>query len=271
VNPDPVQLLSAALLAASRAAAFLREQEGRMKPEDWTRKGRADYVTEVDREAERMITADLTAAFPGSEVLGEELNPERLSDAPRPTSHAPIVWIVDPLDGTTNFLHRFPIYAVSIAATQNGELLAGTVIHVPLDVRYTATRGGGAFQDDARLAVSPNEDPRHALIGTGIPYRDLLQWPLYAKQLQAVASGSAGIRRPGSAALDLCDVAAGRCEGFWEMRLAPWDVAAGALIVREAGGRVTDFEGADDVLRHTSVVAGNLPVHSWLLDTLRDL
>jgi myo-inositol-1(or 4)-monophosphatase len=271
VTADATQLLSAAQLAATRAAAFLREQEGRMRPADWTSKGRADYVTEVDREAERMITEDLTRAFPGSIVLGEELNPESLVRSPVSGSRSPVIWVVDPLDGTTNFLHRFPIYAVSIAATQNGELLAGIVHHVPLDQRYTATRGGGAFQDGRRLAVSPNDDPAHALISTGVPFKDLLQWPLYAKQLQAIATGTAGIRRPGSAALDLCDVAAGRCEGFWEMRLAPWDVAAGALIVREAGGVVTDFEGNPDIVRHTAIVAGNIPVHAWLLNTLRDL
>jgi len=268
VNDDATQLLSSAQLAATRAAAFLREQEGRMRPADWTSKGRADYVTEIDREAERMITADLTAAVPGSIVLGEELNPESVSDARRTPDDSPIVWVVDPLDGTTNFLHRFPIYAVSIAATRDGELLAGIVHHVPLGIRYTATRGGGAFQDGRRMAVSINEDPAHALISTGVPFKDLLQWPLYAKQLQAVATGTAGIRRPGSAALDLCDVAAGRCEGFWEMRLAPWDIAAGTLIVREAGGVVTDFDGSDDVLRHTSIVAGNAAMHAWLLKTL---
>ena len=241
-----------------------------MRPADWTAKGRADYVTEVDREAERIIGAVLTKAFPDSLVRGEELSPE--STRPPATDHQPpaIVWVVDPLDGTTNFLHRFPVYAVSIAATRGSELLAGIVHHVPLDIRYTATLGGGAFQDGAPLAVSPNADPAHGLISTGVPFRDLLQWPLYALQLQAVATGTAGIRRPGSAALDLCDVAAGRCEGFWEMRLAPWDVAAGTLIVREAGGVVTDFEGSPDVLRHTSIVAGNIPIHQWLLETLNN-
>ncbi len=239
-----------------------------MRPSDWTAKGRADYVTEVDREAERMITADLTAAFPQSIVRGEELNPESVSRSSVPGPRSPLVWVVDPLDGTTNFLHRFPIYAVSIAATRGNELLAGIVHHVPLDIRYTATQGDGAFQDGRRLAVSMNEDPSHALISTGVPFKDLLQWPVYARQLQAVATGTAGIRRPGSAALDLCDVAAGRCEGFWEMRLAPWDIAAGTLMVREAGGVVTDFDGAGDVLRHTSIVAGNAAVHEWLLKTL---
>ncbi len=110
----------------------------------------------------------------------------------------------------------------------------------------------------------------HALIGTGVPFRDLLQWPVYSRQLEAVARGVAGIRRPGSAALDLCDVAAGRYEGFWELHLAPWDVAAGALIAREAGGVVTDLAGSEDVVRHSSIVAGNFPIHAWLLKTLSE-
>lgn len=237
-----------------------------MRPSDWTSKGRADYVTEVDRESERIVAEALTTSFPGSLVRGEELSP----DAPGTTHHAPILWIVDPLDGTTNFLHRFPTWAVSIAAVRDGALLAGIVHHVPLDIRYTATRGGGAFQDGAPLAVSANTEPGQALIGTGVPYNDLLQWPLYSRQLELVATGAAGIRRPGSAALDLCDVAAGRYEGFWELRLAPWDVAAGTLIVREAGGVVTDLDGEADVLRHTSIVAGNTSIHRWLLATLNE-
>ena len=265
---DSTQLLSAAQLAASRAARFLREQEGRMKPSDWVAKNRADFVTEVDREAERMIAADLTAAIPGSIVMGEELTPDALAVSRQPSA---VVWVVDPLDGTTNFLHRFPVYAVSIAALQAGELVAGVVHHGALDHVYTATRGGGAFLDGRRLQVSSNDNLPQALISTGIPFKDLSQWPAYHRQLQAIATGTAGIRRAGSAALDLCDVAAGRVEGFWEMRLAPWDIAAGALMVREAGGRVTDFDGNEDIVRHTPVIAGNLPVHRWLQNTIREL
>jgi myo-inositol-1(or 4)-monophosphatase len=267
VKHDATQLLSAAQLAADEAAVFLRQQEGRMRPEDWTTKGKADFVTEVDKEAERMITASLTASVPGSVVMGEELSP----DAPTPgTPHsAPVLWIVDPLDGTTNFLHRFPIYAVSIAAVQGGELLAGIVHHVPLDIRYTATRGGGACQDGVRLAVSTLTEPRHALIGTGVPFRDMAQWPVYRRQIEAVTAATAGIRRPGSAALDLCDVAAGRYDGFWELKLAPWDIAAGTLLIREAGGVVTNLEGGDEVLNHSPIVAGNPQIHAWLLDVLR--
>jgi myo-inositol-1(or 4)-monophosphatase len=265
VNYRPVQLLDAARLAADRAARFLRDSEGRMTERDWSVKGKADFVTEVDKESERMIAADLTAAFPGSAVMGEELS----SGAPLTAHRAPLVWIVDPLDGTTNYLHRFPIYAVSIAAALDGELLAGLVHHVPLDIRYTATRGGGAFQNGAPIRVSRLSDPGHALIGTGFPFSIMAQWQTYHRQMEAVATGTAGIRRPGSAALDLADVAAGRFDGFWELKLAPWDLAAGTLLVREAGGIVTDLEGRPDVVRHGAIVAGNPAIHSWLLETLR--
>ena len=263
---DNAQLLSAAQLAAAKAAVFLRSQEGRMKPGDWTAKGKADYVTEVDKEAERIVTAVLLKAFPESVVMGEELNP--IAPTPDPRHPAPVVWIVDPLDGTTNFLHGFPVYSVSIAATVDWELVAGVVHHVPRDIVHSATKGGGAWQDGQRLAVSTRVDPPHALISTGVPFKEMEQWPIFHRQLEAVASQAAGLRRPGSAALDLCDVAAGRVDGFWELKLAPWDVAAGTLIVREAGGMVSDLAGNADVLRHNSIAAGNPAIHAWLLRTL---
>lgn len=257
---EAAQLLMMAQLAADQAAEFLRGQEGRLGPEQWSEKGRADFVTEVDREAERLIAEALLVAAPDSRVVGEELTPNSL---PRG-----LAWIVDPLDGTTNFLHRFPYYSVSIAAVTDGEIQAGVVQHVPPGIRYHATRGGGAFQNGAPIAVSSIQVPKHALIGTGFPFKfaDLL--PRYQRQFAAVLARSAGVRRPGSAALDLCDVAAGRFDGFWELMLAPWDVAAGTLIVREAGGLVTDLEGTGSVLRHGPIVAGNPAIHSWLLGIL---
>jgi myo-inositol-1(or 4)-monophosphatase len=262
VNSDLAQLLAAAQLAADRAAAFLLEQEGRLGPEAWAEKRPADFVTEVDLAAERLIAGVLRDAVPGSRVVGEELSP----DAP---VTAGLTWIVDPLDGTTNYLHRFPWYAVSIGAARDGELLAGVVAHVPTGARYHAVKGGGAWRGRERLAVFRVRDPRQALIGTGFPYSELGQLPLYAKQFAAVIRGSGGLRRPGSAALDLCDVAAGRFDGFWELALSPWDVAAGALLVREAGGLITDHEGGEDVIgRRGSVVAGNPAIHAWLRGVL---
>ena len=261
MNHQPEQLLEAARLASDKAARFLRESEGRMTERDWSMKGKADFVTEVDKESERMIAAILLEATPGATILGEELSPaSRLPPG--------LVWIVDPLDGTTNYLHRFPMYAVSIAAALDGELLAGIVHHVPPDTRYTATKGGRAFRNGAPIAVSGLSEPSHALIGTGFPFSNMAQWETYHRQMEAVATGSAGIRRPGSAALDLADVACGRFDGFWELKLAPWDVAAGTLLVREAGGIVTDLEGRPDVVRHGPIVAGNPAIHAWLLKTL---
>jgi myo-inositol-1(or 4)-monophosphatase len=261
-----VQLLAAATLAAERAAAFLLEQEGRMRPAQWTAKGKSDFVTEVDRESERMVSETLLEAFPGSTVMGEELSPDPV---PGPRSAVTgLTWIVDPLDGTTNFLHRFPYYAVSIAAVVDGVLEAACVRHVPPGIVYSAMRGGGARRDGDPLRVSAIAEPAHALVGTGFPFSRMDQLARYQRQFAAVASATAGIRRPGSAALDLCDVAAGRFDGFWELRLAPWDVAAGVLLVREAGGVVTDFEGRPDVLGHSAIVAGNPAMHAWLLEAL---
>lgn len=258
---EPAQLLAAAQLAAGRAAEYLRAQEGRLGPLEWGEKRRADFVTEVDVAAERLIAETLLAAVPDSSVVGEELSPDAETGG--------LVWIVDPLDGTTNFLHRFPIYAVSIAAALDGELLAGVVHHVPADIRYHAVRGGGAWQDGTRLGVSAIAEPRQALIGTGFPYSEIGQIPLYQRQFAAVVAGSGGLRRPGSAALDLCDVAAGRFDGFWELALSPWDVAAGALLVREAGGLVTDHDGRPDIIgRRGSIVAGNPAIYAWLRDLL---
>jgi len=266
VKPDLAQLLSAAQLAADRAATFLLAQEGRLAPEDWAEKRRSDFVTEVDIAAERLIAGVLQDAVSASRVVGEELSPDAGQDG--------LCWIVDPLDGTTNFLHRFPAYAVSIAAALDGEPLVGVVVNVPAGVRYHAVLGGGAWRDGAPISVSTVTDPKHALIGTGFPYSEMDQLPLYRRQFEAVIRGSGGLRRPGSAALDLCDVAAGRFDGFWELALSPWDVAAGALLVREAGGIVTDHAGYPAVsLRRGSIVAGNPAIHAWLkgvLDAARD-
>jgi myo-inositol-1(or 4)-monophosphatase len=177
---------------------------------------------------------------------------------------------VDPLDGTTNFLHGLPVYAVSIAVAIDGVLEAGVVLHVPLDQCYRATRGGGAWLGEQRLAVSTIEEPRHALIGTGFPYTRFDRLVEYQRQWGRIVQGCAGVRRPGSAALDLVDVAAGRFEGFWEQHLSAWDIAAGTLLVREAGGLVTDYRGRDLGVEHGEVLAGNPAIHRWLRSQLKE-
>ena len=193
-------------------------------------------------------------------MVGEELSPDVVTGG--------LVWIVDPLDGTTNFLHGFPSYAVSIAAALDGVLQAGVVLHVPRNQIYSATRGGGAWLDGERLAVSTIGEPEFALIGTGFPFRDLTRLEEYQQQFGRVASATSGIRRPGAAALDLADVAAGRFDGFWEQHLSAWDIAAGSLLIREAGGAITDFTGRKIGIEHTGVVAGNPSIHSWLVEVL---
>jgi myo-inositol-1(or 4)-monophosphatase len=229
-------------------------------PAAWTVKGSRDFVTAVDRTAEEIITEVLLAAEPGSRVIGEELSPGLGTEG--------LVWIVDPLDGTTNFLHDFPSYAVSVAAAVDGVLEAGVVIHVSRNETFFASRGSGAWQGERRLTVSTISDPAFSLIGTGFPFKDTAGLREYLDQFSRIAAGSSGIRRPGSAALDLADVAAGRFDGFWEQYLSAWDIAAGILLVREAGGRVTDFSGRDVGVEHTAVVAGNPSIHAWLREML---
>ena len=257
-----LDLLHLCRLAAARAADYLRGVERPADPARWTLKGSRDFVTEVDRAAEGIVAEVLLAAEPGSRIVGEELSPALATGG--------LVWVVDPLDGTTNFLHGFPSYAVSVAAAVDGILEAGVVVQVPRNEVYSATRGGGAWQDDRRLAVSAIADPGFALIGTGFPFKDASQIEQYLGQLARIAPRTSGIRRPGSAALDLADVAAGRFDGFWEQHLSAWDLAAGVLLIREAGGRVTDFGGRDIGVEHTGVVAGNPAMHRWLLEQLAD-
>ena len=261
---DYNDLVKLAEHAAVRAADYLRTA-ARPALHTWTEKSQHDFVTEVDRAAEAMIAEEIVRETPESVIIGEELSP-------RGGLRGDLVWIVDPLDGTTNFLHGYPQYAVSIGCVAEGKLVAGVVHDVCRKRTYKATRGGGAFEEDTRLSVSAVGEPRRALIGTGFPFKALKVLHVYLAQFAAVTGAASGIRRAGAAALDLADVAAGRLDGFWELQLAPWDMAAGALLIREAGGIVTRLNGAADVLSSESdgsVVAGNAAIHKWLIDLLR--
>jgi myo-inositol-1(or 4)-monophosphatase len=254
-----LDLLHIATRAASRAGDYLQGIE-RPDPVSWIRKGRANFVTEVDRKAEELIREVLLDGAPGSTVVGEELSPKVITRG--------LVWIVDPLDGTTNFLHGVPGYAVSIAAAVDGVLETGVVLELPSLRMFRASRGGGAWLGDQRLRVSSISSPADALIGTGFPFTDFDHLEEYISQLRRVIQETSGVRRPGAAALDLAAVATGAFDGFWEQRLSAWDIAAGIVLVREAGGRVTDFAGRDLGVEHASVVAGNPAIHSWLLETI---
>jgi myo-inositol-1(or 4)-monophosphatase len=257
-------LVKLAERAALRAADYIR---GAVRPavNTWTEKSQHDFVTEVDRAAEGLIAEVIMLEEPDSVIIGEELSPKRMA-------RGELVWIVDPLDGTTNFLHGYPQYAVSIGCLVDGKLAAGVIHDVCRKRTYRATRGGGAFEEDTRLSVSAVTDPRYALIGTGFPFKSLNGLHIYLSQFAAVIGAASGIRRAGAAALDLADVAAGRLDGFWELQLASWDIAAGTLLIREAGGIVTRPDGAADVLStqdNGSIVAGNAAIHRWLIDLLR--
>ena len=250
--------------AAYEAARFIRFRAGDLAALTWTTKSPADFVSEVDTGAEERIR-DILLGAKGEvmrQVLGEELSPDAQVGGDG------VVFVVDPLDGTTNFLHGYPWYAVSIGAVVEGTLAAGVVVNVATDETFSATLGGGALRNDAPVRVSGNAEPSRALVGTGFPFKNVARLDLYQRQFAAVTLRTAGIRRAGAAALDLCDVACGRFDAFWELSLAPWDIAAGMLIVREAGGVVTDLGGADARVGHGAIVAGSPAMHAWLLETL---
>jgi myo-inositol-1(or 4)-monophosphatase len=258
---DARALLDTAVAAAEAAAAFIRTRAGDASSLAWIEKSPADFVSEVDRGAEERIRELVLARHPGSRVIGEELSPDMLADSG-------IAFIVDPLDGTTNFLHGYPEYAVSIGIARDGELISGVVVNVPTGERFTAIAGEGAWRDGVAVRVSAITEPGRALIGTGFPFKHPDTLPTWQRQFGGVMLATAGVRRAGAAALDLCDVACGRFEAFWELRLAPWDFAAGLLIVREAGGIVTDLVGQPPPLTHSAIVAGNPAMHRWLLETI---
>jgi len=259
---DVQELLDVSLEAAREGAAVIRHATAEREKLVWETKGRSDFVSEVDKASETAIASVVRRRLPEATILGEELSPNVIATKG-------IVIIADPLDGTTNFLHGYPEYSVSIAIARNGVLCAGTVLNVPRDEEFTATQGGGAFLNGKRIRVSNLREPSRALIGTGFPFKSIEKLPEYLGQFSLVMRGTAGIRRAGSAALDLSNVACGRFDAFWELVLAPWDVAAGVLMVREAGGIVTDLDGNQAQLTAGSFVAGNPAMHAWLLQTVR--
>jgi myo-inositol-1(or 4)-monophosphatase len=256
------ELLAVALEAARGGARVIRDATDQRGKLVWETKGHSDFVSEVDKASEQVIRDVIARRLPDAVVLGEELTPSVLSGTG-------IVVIADPLDGTTNFLHGYPEYSVSIAIARDGVLCSGVVLNVTRGEEFTATRGGGAFLDGKPIRVSALREPARALIGTGFPFKNHEKLPRYLEQFSLVMRGTAGIRRAGSAALDLSNVACGRFDAFWELVLAPWDVAAGMLLVQEAGGIVTDLEGNPAQLAGVSFVAGNPAMHAWLVQTIR--
>jgi myo-inositol-1(or 4)-monophosphatase len=263
-DQSPNSLLHIALEAAHAAAAVIRDAEPRVRDIVWREKKAKDFVSEVDLAAEAAIIGIVGRLAPEAALLAEEtastITPERQGRG--------IVFVVDPLDGTTNFLHGYPEYAVSVGVLRDGATVAAVVIDVPLGEVFTATAGGGAFRDGVPVRVSPIDDPEHALVGTGFPFTRAEDIAPYLAQLGRVMAGAGGVRRAGAAALDLAAVACGRFEAFWEPRLSPWDIAAGMLLVREAGGVATTLDGAPCPVATTSIAAGNPAMHRWLMKRL---
>lgn len=243
--------------AARKAGPRLRRDFNEVDALQVSKKGPADFVSNADRAAEKTIREILTHARPDWGLLMEE---EGATNGADPDHR----WIVDPLDGTTNLLHGIPHFAISIAAEERGEIVAGLIYQPLTDESFWAERGKGAWLQDRRLRVSARRDLSESVIATGIPFAGHGDQQQYEKIAHLVIPEVAGIRRFGAAALDLAWVAAGRYDGFWEAGLAPWDVAAGILLVREAGGFVGDFRGGERMIERAEIVAGNDRIHNKL-------
>jgi myo-inositol-1(or 4)-monophosphatase len=255
-------MLNIAIKAARLAGAIINRAALDLEVLKIGKKGPNDYVSEVDRAAEDIIIQTLLEAYPGHGILAEE------SGRTHGAKHSEYIWIIDPLDGTTNFLHGFPVYAVSIALAFRGQVQQAVVYDPTRNDMYFASKGRGAFLNDRRLRVSKRTRIADALIGTGFPFRKGDNFKRYVKMFEEVMQSCAGLRRPGAAALDLCYVAAGYYDGFFETGLNPWDVAAGSLIITEAGGLIGNFTGESDFLYQREVVAGNPKVYGQLVQIL---
>jgi myo-inositol-1(or 4)-monophosphatase len=259
-------MLGIAVRAARRAGAIINRAARDVELLAVARKRHNDFVTEVDKSAEAAIIEILHRAYPDHAILAEESG-ARAGAA----GESEYTWIIDPLDGTTNFIHGFPQYAVSIGLKHKGVLAQGVIYDPTKNELFTATRGRGAYLNERRIRVSKRIQLGEALIGTGFPFRDLEGLDEYLSMFREITTRTAGIRRAGAAALDIAYVAAGRLDGFWEMGLSPWDMAAGALMVQEAGGLVGDFRGDSDYLDSGRIVCGNPKIFAQLVQTLSPL
>jgi myo-inositol-1(or 4)-monophosphatase len=252
------QFLDTAVEAARIAGRF--QQYRFASALNVTLKGDKNLVTEVDQESERLIVGHLLRSFPGHSIVAEE--------GEYPQGDTPFRWIIDPLDGTTNYAHGFPWFCVSIGLESAGELVAGVIYNPMHDELFTATKGVGAFLNGQRLHVSSRSPLQNTLLGTGFPYDCASDPANNFDNFIAFQKAARGIRRAGAAALDLAYVAAGRLDGFWELKLKPWDVAAGVLLVREAGGTVTTFDGTEYDVFNQRIVASNGLIHEEMTTML---
>jgi myo-inositol-1(or 4)-monophosphatase len=255
-------MLNTAVKAARKAGAIIVRGSNDIERLTIHRKRQNDFVSEIDHAAEAAIIQILKEAYPTHGFHAEESGKDR--------AKSEFVWCIDPLDGTTNFLHGFPQYCVSIALLHNGAPEQAVIFDPNRNELFTASKGVGAYLNERRIRVSKQEQFKEALVGTGFPFREMDNLDLYVGQFKRLVAGTAGVRRAGAAALDLAWVACGRMDAFWEIGLSPWDMAAGALLIREAGGLVGDLEGEDKYLESGRIVAANAKLFAPMLKALRE-
>ncbi len=255
-------MLNVAVNAARKAGSIINRASLDIDQLKVSTKSTNDFVTEVDHKAEEVIIETLLTAYPGHGILAEE------SGRKHGAKHSEYVWIIDPLDGTTNFIHGLPFYAVSIALAFRDQIQQAVVYDPTRNELFYASKGRGAFMNDKRLRVSKRTRMAESLIGTGFPFRKGDNFQRYVKMFSEIMQNCAGVRRPGAAALDLCYVAAGHYDGFFETGLNPWDIAAGSLMITEAGGLIGNFTGESDFLYQREVVAGNPKVYGQMVSIL---
>jgi myo-inositol-1(or 4)-monophosphatase len=254
------EFLKTAVSAARLAGDVIIKNLGSLSKEDVQTKQAFDFVTKVDRWSEAVIMQTIREKFPSHRFLTEEtLKQEDTGD---------YRWIIDPLDGTTNYIHSYPMFSVSIALEYKSEIIVGVVFDPLRDELFHALRGGGSFLNNRKISVSAAKDLERSLIATGFPFRAKEMIDHYLHAFREIFRGVSDIRRAGSAALDLSYIAAGRFEGFFELKLSPWDIASGALLIEEAGGVITDFGGGEEYLSTGNVVAGNPYIHPQILNNI---
>ena len=259
--PERNEFLSTAVKAAKLAGRLLLDNLGKISKADIGLKQASDFVTRVDRDSEQIIIRTIREEFPEHDFLAEESIKQAESDRYR--------WIIDPLDGTTNYIHQFPVFCISIALEYRKQIITGLIYDPLKEELFTAEKGKGAFLNKHRISISAVTDLKDSLITTGFPFRKKEIITKYLELFQNIFLKVSDLRRAGSAALDLAYLACGRCEGFFEIGLSPWDIAAGALLVEEAGGVVTDFNGGPDYLTTGNIVAGNSYIQKELLKEVK--
>jgi len=253
--------LDRAVKAAQLAGQGILDNLGHISKKDIDQKRASDFVTRVDTESEQVIINEIKGEFPDHHFLAEESFKEAETDAYR--------WIIDPLDGTTNYIHQYPVFSLSIALEYKREIILGVVYDPLREELFTAEKGRGAFLNKRQIQVSTIHSLKDCLVTTGFPFRSKEFIDVYLELFKNVFQKISDLRRAGSAALDLSYLACGRCEGFFEIGLSPWDIAAGIILIREAGGVVTDFGGGNEYLSTGNIVAGNPAVHKQLLKETR--